>query len=168
MSREPEHRQITTHVRSPIELGMDLEEIEASEVQILFDGDLRETKEISLDKSKVEVVLTFYNTGEHCIEMIAEGRLPEEMDRLQQQSSLEVSPPKAHAAWDVTVESSKQQDGVGQVWRIITNLLALREVVSIVRNRWGRVGDHLEQPGSEEVVEEEDEVNMTLDEFRKE
>ena len=147
---------------------MNIEEIEASEVRILFDGDLRETRDIDPGDSKVEVVLTLHNTGEYCIEMIAEGNLPEEMEELAQQDSLEISPPKAHAAWDVTVEPPKRRLGPADVWNLIGNALVLRELVSIIHNRWSRIRGHFEQSSSEEAIEEDEEVNMTLDEFREE
>lgn len=164
MGQEPDRRQITTNVRSPIRLGMNLEEIEASEVQILFDGELRETRDVSPDKSEIEAVFTFYNSGERYIEMVADGRLPEKMQRLQEQDALEFCPPKAHAAWDVTVEPAKPKPDIWQVWKVITHLLALREVISIVRNRqWEWVLDRL---GRSDSSDEEEEVNMTLDDFR--
>jgi len=165
MSRGPDRRQITTNVRSPIHLGMNLEEITASEVQILFDGDLRETREVSPDECEIKVVFTLHNPGEYCIEMVAEEDLSEKMERLQQQDALEISPPKAHAIWDVTVEPRGPQSKIRQLWWIITNLLALREIVSVVQNRWDRVNNHLHWSDSE--GEEEEDVNMTLDEFRK-
>lgn len=145
---------------------MCLEKIETSEVQILFDGEVRETRDVSPDKSEIKVVFTLDNEGEYCIELVAEGCLPEEMERLQQQDALEFSPPKAHAAWDVTVEKANQQSEIWRMWTIVTHLLALREVVSIVRNRLGRVHDRLGWFDSSN--DGDDEVNMTLDEFREE
>lgn len=167
MSREPDRRQITTTAGSSLQLGMSLEEIEASEVQILFDGQLQETRDISTNSSEIKVVLTLHNEGVYCIELVAEGGLPEEMERLQQQDALEFSPLKAHAMWDVTVEETKQQSDIWQVWRIITHLLAFREAVSIVRNRWGRVRARLGWSDMGDDVDEE-EMNMTLDEFQEE
>lgn len=168
MSREPDPRQITTKVGASIQLGMNLEEVEASEVEILYDGELWETRDISPDKSEIEAVFSFYNSGERCIEMVAEGSLPEEMERLQQQDALEFSPPKAHAAWDVTVEEAEKPSEAWQVWRIVTHLLALRELISIVRNRWARMRERLGRSDSDNEEDDDDEVNMTLDEFWEE
>lgn len=166
MSQDPERRQIATTVGTPIQLAMDVERLEAAEVRILFDEKVRERSTVASDRSEIEVSLTPQNPREYCIELVAEESISEEIEHLQQQDDLEISPPKAHAVWDVNVEPADQPQ-VGSIWRTITNLLALREIGSIVRNRGSRLLKRLRQSDSSGPVKEEQNVDMTLDDFRK-
>lgn len=163
MTQGPERRQVNTDVKTPIRLGMSLEEIEASEVQILLDGIVWETKEVSTDEPVFDVTLTFYNTGERCVEMIAEECLPEEIQELQQQDALDISPPKAHAKWDVTVEPPKWRSIPERIWSGVKELLAVHSlgIIGWKAYRWAK------DLGKTDSEDGED-VNRTLDEFREE
>ncbi|MFC7070624.1 hypothetical protein ACFQL9_13300 [Halobaculum lipolyticum] len=154
---------------------MNLEELTTSEVEILLDGERWNTRQLSLDQSSIEADFRFRRPGDYSIEMRAEGQLPEGIDYLREQESLDFQPPKAHVAWEVTVTpdsdhdpATQQSDGLN-AWSLLTDLLAVVAIIEYAQDAWGRMRGQVDDATSEEDTDDDEQaVNMTLDDFRRE
>jgi len=160
--RDP--RPVTTAVGEPIELGMSLAAIAASDVEILIDGEHCDTRSVSEGDSQITVGLRFEEPGEYLVELKADCEPVGQLAELQQQDNLEISAHKAVVRWDLTVEPQSPQGGLRQLWWVITNFLALREVIKIIRSRWTRISDRLDQS---DHSPESDTEPTTLDDFEE-
>jgi len=97
---------------------------------------------------------------------LSNARFRQEIEHLRQQDALEFSNTEVRIEWEVTVESPESATPKS-IWEPVKELTAVYTVLSIARKARGWMKQRRLQSDQEDETEDDENPNLTLDEFRE-